>query len=181
MLEIILVGIIIYIVVKKWTWDESSKYSSLSYQDLIHTNDEDISTKIQNINVSWIKSVWIQINNSNQYLVTQINTLRIVKMVVDNEWKTIFEPNELKGIYNFIVDNYKTSLPTKEYEEISNLFKQFVVQGWEIKINFSSDASSQPWTFLKVIGILFKVIGMLIGIFIIWAILLCWILALMFL
>jgi hypothetical protein len=169
MLGIIIIGIIIYLIVKKWTWDESSKYPSLSYQDLIHKSDWDVNTKIQNINISWIQSIWIHINNSNPYpyLVSQKNTLRIVKMVVDNEWKTIFEPNELKGIYNFIIENYKSSLPIKEYEEISNLFKQFVEQGWEIKINYSSQKSSWIWLFFKIIGFLLLIpIILVVGVFI---------------
>lgn len=154
MLQIIIVGLIFYLVISKWTWDEPGKYPSLSYQNLIDKNGLDVNTKIQNINISWINSIWIHINNSNPYLVSQKNTLRIVKMVVDNEWKTYFEPNELKGIYNFIIENYKSSLPIKEYEKISNLFKEFVEQGWEIKINYSSQKSSWIWLFFKIIGFL---------------------------
>jgi hypothetical protein len=95
--------------------------------------DFKINKKIKDIDVSDIKSVqFIFLNQTIN--VRAINLIKIVKIVINTTWKTIFEKWELKGIYDYIKENYKTDLSKDNYNKILNLIETFVKEWGEVKL-----------------------------------------------
>jgi hypothetical protein len=63
-----------------------------------------------------------------------VNLIKIVKLIIDNfDWKTSFKPLELKKVYEYVKDNYKSDLSKDNYDKIIEILDWFVMNGWDVK------------------------------------------------
>lgn len=101
------------------------------------TKKEDflINEEIKNIDVSDLKSVQFIFNNNKKISIRAVNLMKIVKLLIRSfDWQTEFKKNELKDIYDYVKDNYKSNISKSNYDKITTILEEFVKQGWKINL-----------------------------------------------
>ena len=93
-----------------------------------------LNKTIKDIDVSDIKSTRFILNNWKSYKIKTKNLFKIVKLIVENFWKTKFKPWELLNTYDNIQENYSSKLSRKDYEKLLWFMKEFIVEWWEVEI-----------------------------------------------
>jgi len=92
-----------------------------------------INKEIENIDVWNISSVQF-IFKDETINIRAVNLVKIVKMVTDWYWKTKFYKYELKEIYSYIKNNYKSELSKTNYDKIISIIERFIKEWWEVKL-----------------------------------------------
>jgi len=93
-----------------------------------------INQSIKDINVDDIQSVKLSFSSWKVTRIRSLNLLKIVKMALDNFWKNDFEKWELKDIYDFVQDNYKSELNKRDYDKILSIFSDFVKEWGSVEL-----------------------------------------------
>ena len=106
---------------------EVKSYNSTKKQDFL------INQEIKNIDISKYKWVKFIFNNWKSISIRSKNLIKIAKLVTNNNKKTIFEKNELKITYDYVVNNYKTELSKANYKKILEIMEKFVEFWGEVK------------------------------------------------
>jgi hypothetical protein len=133
--------IIISTLYTKKYWDNLLK--EFNFDNLIEKNKDEenedninnfwINNDIKNIDVSEIKHVTFLFKNKEKISIKAINLIKIVKSTIDQlDWQTVFEKEELRNIYEFIKNNYKSELSKTNYDKIINILERFIKEWWEI-------------------------------------------------
>lgn len=124
-------------------WDNllgEFKFGNLKDPEKIKKAEKEyaINKKIENIDISDIKSVKFFFNNWKSINIRAKNLIKITKLVINKfGWQTIYKKEELIDIYENIKNNYKTKLSKDNYNKIINILEIFVKEGWEIKLEKS--------------------------------------------
>ncbi len=91
-----------------------------------------LEKKIENIDTSGLSSVIFAFNSGRKIEIKTKNLLKIAKMVIDNNGKTLFTPGELQTAYAYIAKNYKSQVSETDYKKITTVLEEFVQDGGEI-------------------------------------------------
>ncbi len=163
------------------------EYDIQSPQEQIDNSSALINTKIRDTDISNISEVFLVPNNHNIIHLKTKNFYKIVKAIIDETHKYYFEPNELRRIYEYVLQNYETSLSKDEYASMKNILDVFVENGWKVEITYGvspfyenatfQQSSWQWWNMLNAIATFFK---FMLIIFVVWPLLLCWAVILIF-
>ena len=87
-----------------------------------------INQEIEEIDIKDFVGVKFFINNGDIFSIKAKNLIKVVLLVTEKMGKTSFEKNELKEVYNFIIQNYKTKLSPTQFKRITDIIEQFVVE-----------------------------------------------------
>lgn len=152
-----------------------------SIQEKIDTSSAIINTKIRDMDISNISKVFLIPNFHNIIHLNTKNFYKIVKSIVDETHKNEFSPNELRKIYEYVLQNYETSLSADDFTQIKNALDIFVEFGWRVEISYGvspfhenstlQQSSWQWWNIFDAFATFFKFIFIL---FFVWPLLLCW-------
>lgn len=113
--------------------EEEKKEKNIEEKNI---EEEDIKEYIKNVDISNIDSIKFILNNKKTFTIKSKKLFSIVKFVITNMWKSIFESWELDKIYFHIISRNKTDLKQEDYLKLTWIIKDFVdVWGEVIFIN----------------------------------------------
>jgi len=113
--------------------DNNDSYIENKVIDNNHNNFI-INRQINEIKVWNTSSVQLIFKNEKINL-RAINLIKIVKLVINSyNWQTRFKAGELKDIYDYIIENYKSDLSRDNYKKIIMILEKFIEEWWEIKL-----------------------------------------------
>lgn len=95
-----------------------------------------VNEKIENIDVSDIENIILDINNYKKVKLKTDNFYKIVKLIISKYNKTEFKAWELKEAYDYIINNYESSLDAKTFEKIKVVLQLFVNHWWKVIISY---------------------------------------------
>ncbi len=152
-----------------------------SLQEQLDNSSAIINAKIRDIDISNISEVFLVPNNHNIIHLKTKNFYKIVKAIIDETHKYYFEPNELRRLYEYVLQNYETSLSKDEYASMKDILDVFVENGWKVEITYGvspfyenatlPQSSWQWWGLLNGMSSFLKFMFMT---FVVWPLLFCW-------
>lgn len=92
--------------------------------------------KIENIDISDIESITLIIKGWWKIEIESDNFYKIVSFIIENTKKRKFIENELKYIYNYIIQNYETQLDKDDFDDIKEKLFTFVQNWWSVFIKY---------------------------------------------
>lgn len=132
-LLIAITGLLIYLKITKIPW---KKY--ITYKNIL-MGDSSESTKLMHtlyeIDITNIDSISFTINNWWQFIVKTENIKRLTLYIVQKMGKTIFNPEELRKIYDYVIAHIDSSIDTTSYNLIVGKMNEFIREGWTVAIN----------------------------------------------
>ena len=90
--------------------------------------------KLEKVNVDNVKVIRLIPKKSGKFTIRAKNLMRVSKLIINQTWKTSFEPWELNWIYNYVVKNYKSNLSRREYDKLRTTLKNFINEGGEVEV-----------------------------------------------
>ncbi len=89
---------------------------------------------LSEIPVSHISSVRFSENSWKSYAIQLDSIKQIAVFIADKAWKTVFAPGELSEERDFLLKNYKSSLPKKDYDILVQYLSTWVEKGGSFEI-----------------------------------------------
>lgn len=118
-----------------WKWENSaSSTTSNLWGSFQKESQKQVNILIKNIDVSDIKSIVLYPNGGEKTQIKWVNFYKIVKLVTQQTWKTIFLPWELTHTYNSLLENYETQIPKTTFVQVTNVLKNFVLKWGNVEI-----------------------------------------------
>lgn len=90
-----------------------------------------INQKIENINVDEIQAILFSQNDGKTFTIKSKNLFKIAILIQNKKEKTQFEAWELQEIYDYILENYSSTLSKEDFKKLNWILKTFVDIGGE--------------------------------------------------
>ncbi len=91
-----------------------------------------INEKISEVDIGDITLVTFTMNSGKSIKIKSKNLIKIAKLVEKKMGKNAFEKEELKNVYNYILDNYRSELNATDYKKVTDIMKEFVEVGGKV-------------------------------------------------
>jgi len=111
---------------------ETKKDEKKEVSPEISSEENTLTSEIKNIDLKWITSASFKIDWKIAFSTKSKNILQVVVYVIQKTKLTQFNPMELNEFYDFITENYKSELNSRDYNTVTNTFKKFVESWWEV-------------------------------------------------
>lgn len=127
----------------KWEFSFTNLSSSNIHIKTVMNNSEQktiieelplVNQHIENINISDIVSVKFYPNKGKVFISKAQNLKKIVKLILEEKPSGNFSANELLDTYNYLIENYKTSLSKRDFNLLNWSIYNFVKNWWKVEI-----------------------------------------------
>ena len=97
-----------------------------------HKTPSIINEKISDMDIGDITLVTFTMNSGKSIKIKSKNLIKIAKLVEKKMGKNAFEKEELKDVYHYILDNYRSELSAADYKKVTDIMKEFVEIGGKV-------------------------------------------------
>ncbi len=108
--------------------------SQSSSIEAISTETQDLMDSLAQVDISDISSIIFLPKSWKWFQVKTKNIKRLAIYITTKLGKTVFEVEELRGIYNHVVKNLQSNLSKTDFNIVQGKINEFVQSGREVKI-----------------------------------------------
>lgn len=94
----------------------------------------DLMNSLIQVDISNVESIKFITNGTKGFIIKTPNIKRLAIYITTKLAKTTFEAEELRNIYNHVVENLQSNLSKTDYNIVQGKINEFVQSGGEVKI-----------------------------------------------